>query len=136
LGNIALLFSDCVENAIKWSNEFVEQQLADGMFAGFADRKKKAKKVTKLFLIIPRTNLMTGILTPRNVKRSVSLIKRLKSDPTMQDLVLTANHCYRNLLMNTVALRIIENQNGVALVNNTQAAPFLPNQRPMAEQSM
>jgi hypothetical protein len=42
-------------------------------------------------------------------------IKYLESDPiAMQDLVLTVHHCYMNLLTDTVAFKIIENQNGVS----------------------
>ena len=38
----------------------------------------------------------------------------------LQDLVLTVHHCYMNLLMNSAAYKIIENQNGIALIKNVQ----------------
>jgi len=60
-------------------------------------------------------------------------IKHFESDPTMQDLVLTVHHCYMNVLMNSPAFKIIENQNGVALVKNTQA-PIIPGPGQRVEQ--
>ena len=51
----------------------------------------------------------------------------------MQDLVLTVHHCYMNTLMNTTAFKIIENQNGVALVKNIPIPQPNPIQRQMVE---
>jgi hypothetical protein len=62
-------------------------------------------------------------------------IKRLESDATMQDLVLTVHHCYMNVLMNSAAFKIIENQNGVALVKQAQPPTPIAGPKQMAEQS-
>jgi len=133
IGQYRPTFLGLCENAIKWSNEFVEQQLTDGMFASLADRKKKAKKVTKALSDYPKNKSHDRHFDVDECEKMGLTIKRLEGDPTMQDLVLTIHHCYMNLLMNTNAFKIIENQNGVALVKNTQLAPSLPNPKQLAE---
>jgi hypothetical protein len=61
-------------------------------------------------------------------------IKHLESDPILQDLVLTVHHCYMNVLMNTTAIKMIENHKGVALVKQNQApAPSGPAPRQTVE---
>jgi membrane-bound ClpP family serine protease len=120
IGQYRPTFLGQCENAIKRSNEFVEQQLKGGMFADLPDKTKRAKKVTKALSNYLKNKSHDRHFDPEDCEKMGLTIKRLESDPTLQDLVLTVHHCYMNLLMNSVAYKIIENQNGVALVKNMQ----------------
>lgn len=130
IGQYRPTFLSQCENAIKWSNEFVEQQLTAGMFLGDHDAKKKAKKITKALSDYAKNKSHERHLDADDCEKMGLKIKHFESDATMQDLVLTVHHCYMNVLMNSPAFKIIENQNGVALVKNTQVPIMLgPGQR-------
>lgn len=47
-------------------------------------------------------------------------ITKLEDDDKLQDLVLTIHHCYMHTLANTMAVKIIENQDGKAIVKQQQ----------------
>ncbi len=112
------------ENAIKWSETFARQQLADNMFY----RKRGAK--TKIDQIITALTEYDEVqLHERQIgyqaARDIGLkIKLLEDDPPLQDLLLTVHHCYVHTLSNTPAFKIIENQDGAAFVKQQlMAAP-------------
>jgi hypothetical protein len=134
IGQYRPTFLSQCENAIAWSNQFVEQQLAEGMFGGEDDAKKKAKKITKALSDYAKNKSHERHLDAEECEKIGLKIKHFESDATLQDLVLTVHHCYMNLLMNTPAFKIIENQNGVALVKNTQM-PVIPSPGQRAEQA-
>jgi hypothetical protein len=46
----------------------------------------------------------------------------LEKDEILQDIVLTIHHCYMHTLANTAAFKIIENQEGKAMVRQQQFA--------------
>ncbi len=56
-------------------------------------------------------------------------VVEIESDQQLQDLVLTVHHCYMHALMNTGAIKIIENHLGARLIKQqiTVAAPTPPN---------
>jgi ClpP class serine protease len=135
IGQYRPTFLGQCENALKWSNDFVQQQLADGMFEGLADRNKKAKAVTKALSDYPTNKSHNRHFDIDDCEKMGLVVKRLEADPTMQDLTLTVHHCYMNTLMNGPAFKMIENQNGVAMVKNIPGASQAPNQRQMVEQS-
>jgi ATP-dependent protease ClpP protease subunit len=122
IGQYRPTFLGQCENAITWSNDFVEQQLADGMFKGIADGKIKAKKITKALSNYPKNKTHDRHFDAVDCENMGLIIKHLEDDPTLQDLVLTVHHCYMNLMMNTLAYKIIENHNGAALVRNVTAS--------------
>ena len=134
IGQYRPTFLGQCENAIKWSNAFVEQQLADGMFDGLADRKRRARKITKALSNYPKNKSHERHFDIDDCEKIGLVIKRLEDDPEMQDLVLTVHHCYMHVLMNTNAFKVIENQNGVALVKMTPASQPSSNQKQMVEQ--
>jgi membrane-bound ClpP family serine protease len=121
IGQYRPTFLGQCENAIRWSNAFVEEQLKIGMFANRSDKQKRAKKVTKALSNYPANKSHDRHFDSDACRKMGLVIMDLESDPTLQDLVLTVHHCYMNLLMNTAAFKIIENQNGTALIKNMQA---------------
>src|ERR1700691_156287 len=120
IGQYRPTFLSQCENAIKWSNQFVEQQLTDGMFSGEHDAKKKAKKATKALSDYAKNKSHERHFDVEECEKMGLKVRHLESDPMMQDLVLTLHHCYMHVLMNTPAFKVIENQNGIALVKNMQ----------------
>jgi membrane-bound ClpP family serine protease len=121
IGQYRPTFLGQCDNAIRWSNTFVEQQLRDGMFAGRTDRQARAKKVTKALSNYAANKTHDRHLDADACKKMGLTIMDLESDPILQDLVLTVHHCYMNTFMNSLAYKIIENQNGVALIKQAQA---------------
>jgi ATP-dependent protease ClpP protease subunit len=134
IGQYKPTFLGQCENAIDWSNNFVEQQLADGMFSALSNRKKKAKDVAKKLSDYPKNKTHDRHFDADECAAMGLTIKHFEDDSDMQDLVLTVHHCYMNLLMNTASFKIIENHNGTALVKMTQPAPSVPIPGQRAEQ--
>jgi len=123
IGQYRPTFLGQCENAIRWSNTFVEQQLKTGMFANRADKQAKAKKVTRALSNYAANKTHDRHFDNDACKKMGLTIMDLESDPTLQDLVLTVHHCYMNFLMNSPAYKIIENQNGIALIKHMQVPP-------------
>jgi len=121
IGQYRPTFLGQCENAIRWSNTFVEQQLKEGMFAGRSDKAARAKKVTKSLSNYTANKTHDRHFDSDACKKMGLVVMDLESDATLQDLVLTVHHCYMNLMMNTLVYKIIENQNGIALVKNLPA---------------
>jgi hypothetical protein len=121
VGQYRPTFLDRCENAIKWSNSFVREQLRDVMFKGDAHRINKAAKIVK------RLTDYTGNKTherhiPQDESMRIGLkIVELEKDPTLQDLVLTVHHCYMHVLMNTPVFKAIENHLGVGIFKRQAA---------------
>jgi hypothetical protein len=123
IGQYRPTFIGRCENAIKWSNEFVRQQLATVMFHGDPAAKKKASAVV---------NKLTSYTKNRTHERHVHYdeckamglkVSLLESDPTLQDLVLSVHHCYMHVFMNTAAFKGIENHLGTALFRKLSGPP-------------
>ena len=114
------------ENAIKWSNAFVQDQLEGVMFSGESQAKKKAKRIVR------KLTDYTGNKThERHVHidecRSIGLkVAALEDDAPLQDLALTVHHCFMHSLMNTASFKIIENHLGTAFVKQVQGAVKSP----------
>jgi membrane-bound ClpP family serine protease len=121
IGQYRPTFLGQCENAIRWSNTFVEQQLKAGMFENRSDKQARAKKVTKALSNYAANKTHDQHFDNEACKKMGLTIMDLESDPVLQDLVLTVHHCYMNFLMNSMAYKIIENQNGIALIKNIQA---------------
>lgn len=106
------------QNAIDWSNAFVEDQLIGVMFKGDPAAKAKAKKIVKKLSHYPTNRTHELHIHSEECKKMGLNIKLLEEDgdQNLQDLVLTVHHCYMHLFMNTATYKAIENHNGVALL--------------------
>jgi len=123
------------ENAIEWSNNFVQQQLAKCMFDGLPNKGRKARAAAKALSDYPTNKTHDRHFDVEECEKMGLVIKRLEDDEQLQDAVLSVHHCYMNLLMNTVAYKIIENHNGIALVKNQQIGNAPPIHGQRAEQT-
>ena len=108
------------ENAIDWSNSFVQDQLTSVMFKGDADAKAKARSIVKKLSHYPTNRTHELHIHYEECKRIGLNVRMLEvdADQELQDLVLTVHHCYMHMFMNSPAYKAIENHNGVALIKN------------------
>ncbi|MDO8263724.1 MAG: hypothetical protein Q7T21_10935 [Gallionella sp.] len=105
------------EHAIEWSKEVVEKWLVTGMFAGKRAAISKARKVVKA---LSSPDLVRSHSRHIHIEYCQNLglnIIELESDPVLQDLVLTTHHTFMQTFTEApMAVKIIENQKGVAMV--------------------
>jgi hypothetical protein len=104
------------QNAIRWSEEFARQQLADNMFAKDRQKKEKIDKVIKALTEYDEVKLHERQIGYKEASALGLKIKLLEDDPVLQDIVLTVHHCFVHTLSNTPAFKIIENHNGAAFI--------------------
>lgn len=112
------------QNAIKWSNDFVQEQLEKVMFSKESGAKIKAKKITQRLSHYKKNKAHDRHLHLEDCEAIGLKIERIEDDPDLQDLVLTVHHCYMHTLMNTPAFKIIENHLGTAFVKLNVAMSF------------
>ncbi len=114
--------SQC-ENAVEWAKEIVEKELENVMFKGARNKKKKALKIVEtLSFYSDNKSHQRHFHIDECRKMGLKIIPlEEKGNEELQDKILTVHHCYMHTLMNTPAYKIIENQNGVAIVKNEQA---------------
>ncbi len=110
--------SQC-NNAIKWSKEFVEQQLETVMFGTRKDAKKLAKEVVKKLTDYSGNKAHDRHIHIDECKDIGLKITSLEDDKKFQDLVLTVHHCYMHVFQNAPAYKVIENHLGVALFKHS-----------------
>lgn len=114
IGQYRPTFLSQCENAIKWSNKFVKEQLESVMFEGDPDASAKANRIIKN--LTKYTGTHSRHIHYKEAHDIGLNVKKLEDNPELQDLVLTVHHCYMHAFMNTPAYKIIENHLGVALV--------------------
>ena len=125
IGKYQPTFLGQCSNAIQWSNNFVREQLEKVMFASQADARKKATKIAKQLANYQKHKTHGKHIHAEDCKAMGLKILEIESDQKLQDLILTVHHCYMHALMNTPAIKIIENHAGANLIK--QHAPSSPN---------
>lgn len=120
IGQYRPTFLSQCENAIKWSETFVRQQLEQVMLAGEPNAKKKAKQIVKELADYTGNGTHARHIPLDECERIGLKIVKLEDDPELQDLVLTVHHCYMHMMMNTTAFKVIENQLGTAFIKLIQ----------------
>ncbi|MGI5870322.1 MAG: SDH family Clp fold serine proteinase [Kiritimatiellia bacterium] len=106
--------------AIDLANEIVQTRLESVMFRDDPDAKKKAVKIVKALNDHEGTKIHSRHI---DIEKAMSLglkIFRMESDNELQDAILTVHHCYMHTFSNSQAIKIIENDQGVAFINATR----------------
>lgn len=124
------------EKTLRWSRDFVVQELEKGMFAGLPDRRKKAQKVATALSNYPQNKTHERHFDADDCLNMGLLIKTLESDEILQDLVLTVHHCYMHTLMNGPALKMIENHKGTGIAKGVPVQQVSSNQKQAVEQTI
>ncbi|HWI84779.1 MAG TPA: hypothetical protein VNT42_00450 [Sphingomonas sp.] len=104
------------ENAVKWSETFAREQLADNMFFRQKDAQEKIDSVIQALTAYDEVKLHERQIGYREARRTGLRIRLLERSQKLQDVVLTVHHCYVHLLSNTPVFKIIENQEGASFV--------------------
>lgn len=123
-------------NAIQWSNDFVREQLAKVMFGGDPNANRKAAKIAKQLADYRKHKTHGRHIHADECKAMGLKIMEMEGDQTLQDLVLTVHHCYTHALMNTGAIKIIENHIGARLIKQQvmMTSPIQPNSVPSRQE--
>jgi hypothetical protein len=108
------------EYAVQWSKDFVRQALKDNMLRKSPKRDELAVKIVRA-LSSAQVNKTHNKHLPIDRLQALGIkVEALEDDQDFQEAVLTVHHCYIHTMTNTAALKIVENQNGRALVRNAQ----------------
>lgn len=109
---------ECV-NSIAWSKAVVTEWLESGMFSGDQEAKAKARRIVKE---------LSNYKGMKNHGRHVHIdqckligmkVVDLEANDDLQDLVLTVHHAFMQTLGEAMQVtKIVENQDGIALVAN------------------
>lgn len=116
LGKYMPTFLTQCENAIKWSEEFVGEQLEKVMFGGEPDNREKSRGVVEKLTDFSGNRAHNRHIHLDECEKIGLRVHAIERDQELQDLVLTVHHCYMHSLMNSPAYKIIENHIGAALI--------------------
>ena len=106
------------QQAVQWSENMVRDWLkAGGMFKGDADKDAKADKIAKG--LGDRDDMKThNRHVSADKAKSLGLkVNMLEDDKKLQEHVLTVHHCCIQTLGATTAYKLIENQEGMAVIS-------------------
>lgn len=104
------------ENAVKWSEKFTREQLADNMFNSARNKNTKIDKFINALTDYDEVKLHERQINYQEARKIGLNIDLLEDDQALQDLVLTAHHCYAHTLSSTAAFKIIENHQGASFI--------------------
>lgn len=108
------------DKAIKWSTSLVKEWLGRNMFKDNPNKEEIIEKVINE-LIDHSVSLAHNRHLSNNKCKEMGLnILDLESDQKLQDRVLSVHHIYSHTLSSTSAFKIIENNLGIAYIQQTQ----------------
>lgn len=110
-------FIDLCQKSITWSEKTTTGWLESGMFKGDTEANKKAAQIVEYL-----SSKGDHFVHERhiNIEECISAglkICRLEENQDLQNLVLTVHHSFMHTLQKTNAAKIVENQNGIALIS-------------------
>lgn len=111
------LLSSC-DHAIKWSEELAEKWLERNMCGGDL---KKSKKILKEFSDHNANKSHARHISKQKCIEIGLTIENLEDDQELQDRVLSVHHSFMLTFSQTQAVKIVENQLGVAYIEIGQA---------------
>ena len=97
--------------------QLAEDWLNDNMLK---NKRDKTKKVIEHFSSHEDSKTYARHISPATCKKVGLNIVDLESDDKLQDLILTTHHAFMHAFSNSSALKVIENQHGVAYVEQIQ----------------
>jgi membrane-bound ClpP family serine protease len=109
------LIGEC-QKAINWAEKMVSEWLENNMFANDPSAADKATKVIKELGSHAATLSHSRHIHIDRLKELELNVLELESVPELQDKVLSVHHSTIITLTQTKALKIVENQNGIATV--------------------
>lgn len=118
LSRIPISFLQQCEWAVERMRDFLEETLKQNMFCDLphTDKVMRTEQVVKKLTALEENKGHSRHFHIDECKAMALEIEALEDDATLQDLVLTVHHCYMHTLSNGAAFKIIENQNGKAII--------------------
>lgn len=111
------LIGEC-EKSLTWSSNMVKDWLSNNMFLE-ADEKSRSKIVDNIITELQNHSINKTHSRHLNIQKCIDIglkIRRIEDDNTLQDLILSIHHSSIHTLTQTNAFKIIENQDGKALI--------------------
>jgi ClpP class serine protease len=106
------------QKAIELSSSMVTEWLVSGMFINDKEAETKAKKVVDTLNNHEDTKTHARHIHMDDAINMGLKIIKLEDNQDLQDLSLTVHHAYIHTLANSPAIKIIENHNGNAIIQN------------------
>lgn len=107
------------ENSVTWSKDFVKRELESNMFAGDASAETKAQEIVDRLSDFSGNKSHSRHIHFQECVDMKLKIEALEADPDLQDKVLTVHHCFMHSFGNSSAIKIVENQNGIAFIKQS-----------------
>lgn len=114
-------FLGTCENAIKWSENFSRDRLANNMFRNKRKKREAIDRVIRALTDYDEVKLHERQIGYKEARDIGLKIELLEDDQEFQDIVLTVHHCFTHTLSNTNTFKIIENHRGDAFVKQLRA---------------
>lgn len=118
LSRYAPSFLTQCEYAVEWSKQFVSEVLQFNMLSARADRKQVADGIVAALSSAALNKAHNKHIHADQLKNLGVAVEDLERDNDLQDAVLTVHHCFLHTTTNTPVIKIIENDQGRALVRN------------------
>ncbi len=113
------LIGEC-QKAIQWAESMVKDWLITGMFSAEPNPEEKAKKVIADLGSHALTLSHARHISMKKAQEIGLNVKALEENDNFQEAVLSVHHACIQTLTETPALKIIENQLGVAFISSIQ----------------
>lgn len=125
IGKYHPTFLTACKQAIDWSKKIVQEWLKTNMLKGKS--VTTINKVLKEFGDHSRNKSHARHISKSKCKLSGLKVVDMEADDALQDIILTTHHAFMHTFANTNALKIVENQFGVAYMENLPVAVNPPN---------
>ena len=109
-------FLGACRQAIEWSEVMVSNWLKDNMCK---EDKSKVKQIMKTFADHKMQKSHARHISKKECEKVGLNIASLEENQELQDAVLTTHHAFMHTFTNTTSVKIIENHNGVAYIENS-----------------
>lgn len=111
------------EKAIEWSKDMVEHWLAENMLSEEKDPDSASKKIVEYLSSHQDRKTHSrhiGVDECQRIGLKIERLEDFSKELDFQDAVLSVHHAYMLTFSNSPAVKIVENQSGVAMINNVQ----------------
>lgn len=116
IGKYHPTFLGACKQAIDWSESMVENWLVNNMCA---NDKSKVKPILRMFSDHKHQKSHARHISKRQCVDVGLTISSLEDDQVLQDAVLTTHHAFMHTFSHTAAVKVIENQHGVAYIEQS-----------------
>ena len=116
------------ENAIKWSKQMATKWLTDNMLSQYPDAAQRAEYIVDFLSDTGGTmshSKHIGIDDCEKIGLTIERLENLMPESTIdfQDCILSIHHSFMHTFSNSSSVKVIENHNGIAVVQHYTPPP-------------